>query len=193
MRRQTARHGAGQGDYSFRGHSGNLAYSSSSGSSNNTSGSDRPIVRFPSTPLNRVNTPERSGAGSDRVDASTGPEKPGSQQTSFTSNGHHISETYEARPSTRVSPSKLSPPVSPPSINNNARQRSPFNCASSRPAMRNDNKHWALEQEFKVKILGLPNDCWTKEVYFAMSRLGTVVRIEMQPDSQAQNAFVSFK
>jgi hypothetical protein len=54
-------------------------------------------------------------------------------------------------------------------------------------------KHWAAQQELKIKITRIPKSCWTYDVYTALSKYGTVVRVEMQPSSMDATAFVVFQ
>lgn len=58
---------------------------------------------------------------------------------------------------------------------------------------RDSGKHWAYQQEQKVKILGMPKTCWTKQVYLALSPYGTVVRIEIQPGALENTAYATFQ
>lgn len=58
---------------------------------------------------------------------------------------------------------------------------------------RNARLHWALKQEFKVKLLGIPKHFWIKDIYFATSKFGTVTKIDIQPGSRDNNARVIFQ
>ncbi|KAF2867202.1 RNA dependent RNA polymerase-domain-containing protein [Massariosphaeria phaeospora] len=53
--------------------------------------------------------------------------------------------------------------------------------------------NWALAQETKIKVFRIPRGCWTKDVYEAFSRYGTIVRIEMQKGAVDSIAWVSFQ
>ncbi|KAF2632565.1 RdRP-domain-containing protein, partial [Macroventuria anomochaeta] len=118
---------------------------------------------------------------------------PTSEQSSFTLNGHQISEMFKARSSATASPPKPSTPVSPATRIDSPRQPSNHQNASSRPLTRNTRGQWDLEQEFKVKIFGIPKQYWTKDIYFATSRFGTVTRIEMELLSRDNNAWVTLQ
>lgn len=183
----------GYGGYSLQDDSGSSdghAYSSSSGGSNRQAGHYRPITESSSILLSRAKTPEQTNAGLNRVGSPMEPKTPGRERSSFTLNGHQISETYKLRPNTTSSLPKPLSPASPTFRNNNLRQRSYTQHESNKPPTRNGRKHWALEQEFKVKIVGIPKKYWTKDVYLALSKFGTVTRIEIQTGSRENNAWV---
>jgi RNA-dependent RNA polymerase len=59
--------------------------------------------------------------------------------------------------------------------------------------MRTPNQNWALEQELKVRVFGIPRTCWTAEVHKALSQYGTIVRIEMTDGTMDFGAFVTFQ
>jgi RNA-dependent RNA polymerase len=61
-----------------------------------------------------------------------------------------------------------------------------------RPALKSDG---APGQESKFKLLGIPKNYWTKEIYQAMSAYGNVFRIEMEVSSRdsSSNAYVVFR
>jgi RNA-dependent RNA polymerase len=52
---------------------------------------------------------------------------------------------------------------------------------------------WADLQEHKIKVLGLPKTCWTKEVCEGLSLYGNVVRVEIELGSRNYNAWVTFQ
>jgi RNA-dependent RNA polymerase len=59
--------------------------------------------------------------------------------------------------------------------------------------MRDGAQHWAYYQEKKIKLFGIAKDCWTKEVYQALSSYGNVVRVDMETGTQSNNAYVVFQ
>ncbi|KAF9698680.1 hypothetical protein EKO04_002950 [Ascochyta lentis] len=197
MNRQT--HGRSQGGYRAYGRSNDSgssdgqAHSTSSGGSNRQSGHTRPVIRPSSTPVSRVRTPEQSNAGPSQVGTPPGSVTPGSEQSSFTLNGHQIRETYKPRPSAKSNPTQPSSPISPVVKDRTSVQRSGNQYVLNRPLIRNTPSHWALKQEFKVKLLGIPQQYWTKDVYLAMSKFGTVTKIDMQTGSRDYNAWVIFQ
>jgi RNA-dependent RNA polymerase len=52
-------------------------------------------------------------------------------------------------------------------------------------------RDWTCEQEGKVKLSGVPRDCWTKEVHRALSPYGNVTRVDMGLNTH--NVFVVFQ
>lgn len=187
----------GYGSHGDSGSSDGLAYSSSSGGTNRQGGPTRPIIKPSSNPVSRVRTPEQTNADSQRVDSPMAMETPGSERSSFNLNGHHISETYKPRTSITTSRRKsltsTPPPTSSAIESNSPHQRPDNRYAANRPVTRNTRGHWALEQESKVRIFGIPKNYWTKDVYFAMSGFGTVTRIEMETTGRDYNAWVMFQ
>lgn len=197
MRRQT--NGRPQSGYRSSGNQGDggssdgLAYSSSSGGSNRQAGPTRPVIRPSSNLVSRVKTPEQPYTNSSRADSPMTPETPTSERSSFSLNGQQINETYKPRPRATASPPKPSTPVSPATQTNSPRQRANTQYAPNRPLTRNTRGHWALQQESKVKILGIPKHHWTKDVYFAMSNFGNVIKVDMEIGSRDNNAWVVFQ
>lgn len=183
----------GYGNYGDSDTSDGLAYSSSSGSSNRQAGPTRPIIKPPSKPVSRVGTPEQVNTGPTRVVSPLAPAAPGNERSSFLLNSHQISETYKLRLSPTASPPKPSTSISPAIRSGSPRQRSDSQYMSNRPLRRNVRRHWALEQESKIRIVGIPKYCWTKDVYFSTSSFGTVTRIEMEGGSRYNNAWVSYQ
>lgn len=184
----------GHGNHGDSGSSDGLTQSSSSDGSNKQPNHTRPVIRPSSkAPFNRVRTPEQLNDGPNQLDSPLAPVTPGSEQTSFTLNGHQINETYKPRTSPIVRQPNPSSPRSPAPRADDCRQRPDGQSASNRPPTRNTRGYSVEEQEFKVKILGIPKRCWTKDVYFAVSRFGTVTRIEMEIGSRDNNAWVIFQ
>ncbi|UPX13823.1 RNA-directed RNA polymerase [Ascochyta rabiei] len=124
---------------------------------------------------------------------SVAPVKPGSKQSSFTLNGHQIRETYKPRLSAASSSTKPSPTVTTVLKSNIARQQSSSQYVLNRSLISTAPSSWALNQELKVKILGIHKKYWTKDVYFAMSELGTVTKIDIQSCSRDNNVWVIFQ
>lgn len=124
-------------------------------------------------------------------------EPPVIHQSLFDPGGSQINETYNSRSSPLPSPSKsvvrLSPSRSP--INQVFQQRhSPGNFSAPRmPIVRPTGRHWAYDQETKIKIHGIPTSKWTKDIHQALSPYGNIVRIEMQPGQRDHNAWVVFR
>jgi RNA-dependent RNA polymerase len=197
--------GRGRGRGGAVGSRDNRAYSSSSGSSSGQYGHGRPVMNNTSAGRGRVTPPNHANVGPARVDS---PMTPAREQSSYTLNGHSISETYTPSGSGSVAattpPRSYNTPSSPTpargnySGNTSARGNYSGNTpghqnAMLRPMTRNGQSNWAALQEYKIKILGLPKSYWTKAVYKALSQYGTVVRIEMVPGSQDNSAWVSFQ
>lgn len=197
MRRQTT----SRPQSGYRGHDGwgesgssdGAAYSTSSGGSNIQPGFNRPVINPTSNPLSRVRTPEQHHVGPSHPRPSTAPATPVRETSSFTLNGHHINETYKRRPSVNASPSRPSFPVSPALRTSSPRQRAYSQHVANRPLVRNTRRHWVLDQELKLKIFRIPKLYWTKDVYLAMCKFGTVIRVDMEVGSQDNNAWVVFQ
>jgi RNA-dependent RNA polymerase len=179
----------------FRGgRGGNRTYSGSSGSSSGQNNHNRPILRTsyiaasgtpPSDHLSRC--PARIDSA--RLDSPVTPIK---EQSSFTMNGHTISETYT--PSGNSISSSPRPYGSPTSTQRNyGGNILGYRAATQRPTTRNGEMRWADNQEHTIRILGVPRTCWTKEVYEAMSRYGNVARIEIRAGAPERNALVTFQ
>jgi RNA-dependent RNA polymerase len=183
----------GYGNHGDSDRSDGVAYSSSSSESNGQAFPTRPVIKHPSNPTSRVGTPEQVNTGPARVDSSLAPTTPSNERSSFLLNGHQVIEFYKPRLSMTASPPKPSTPVSPVIRNGSPRQRSDSQCMSNGTFRRNIRGHWALEQESKIRIVGIPKYCWTKDVYFAMSSFGTVTRIEMEGGSRDNNAWVIYQ
>lgn len=167
-----------------RGGRGNRTYSSSSGSSNGHH--NRPTLKPSSAPQGHDTPPVQVNQGASQSNSPTTPAK---QQTTYNVHSHQINETYKARPSKLKSP-KHSTPLALTKPNN---RRSGGQQTPERSIMKKDGKHWAYSQEQKVKVLGIPKNCWTKDVYEAMKPWGTVVKINMQTGSSDNNAWVVFR
>ncbi|KAH9868719.1 hypothetical protein J1614_007791 [Plenodomus biglobosus] len=172
---------------------GRGTYSTSSESSSGYLNHNRPILRPVLTPWDATVTPEPvpSTAPIGKDSAST----PVKQESFFILGGNQINETFVPRPSPLSSPSKLASRP-PPSLRRHIPQQrtsSGGHNASPRPVIRGGEKHWVYQQEAKIKISGLPKNQWIKDVYLAASRYGNVSRIEMQPGSRDNNAWVVFQ
>ncbi|KAF1834188.1 RdRP-domain-containing protein [Decorospora gaudefroyi] len=172
------------------------AYSNSSSSSSGQHNPNRPILMSSSTAhaskppqpsQARISTPEQPKGAVPRVNS---PVTPVAQESSFTLNGHSINETYIARPTTITSPSNQVTLTFPGNRNHRQRYSSGGQGSLPRPTMRDEGQHWAFHQEGKIKLLGIPKDCWTKQVYHALSPYGNVIRVEMETGSHSNNAYV---
>ncbi|KAF3040260.1 hypothetical protein E8E12_003541 [Didymella heteroderae] len=189
MRRQTTSR-PGYRSYGFQGDgdsSDGPTYSSSSGGSSKEGGPARSVIRLSSNPVSRVRTPEQHGS---RADSPMGPETPASGRSSFTLNGQQINKTYKPRLRDKASSPKPSTRVSPEICSSSFLQRTYTQNTASRPPT---CSHWALQQELKVKIFGIPKHHWIKDVYFAMSSHGNVIKVDMEPGSRDNNAWVVFQ
>lgn len=180
-------------------------FTSGSYSSDGTNGQtrlDHPVFKHSSSPVNRAKTPEQSHATHGRADSSMSPGRPNREHSSFTLNGQQINETWKPRPSAFAGPTQISTPMSTPMSPAKITDR-PLLCADTQHAsegqtLRKHHSQWASRQESKVKILRLPSRWWTQDVYHAMSRLGTVVKIEMENGgrnngNRDNNAWVTFQ
>lgn len=175
------------------GSSDGRAYSSSSGNSNRPARSARPMIRPSSNPVNRVRTPEQSNAGHNRADSPMALETLGSERSSSALHSYQISDTYRHRPSAITSSTKPPSSASSAATTNNARQYPKGQYTSSRSLTRNAGSHWALNQELKLKLVGIPKCYWTKDVYFATSEFGTVMKIDIQTGSRDNIAWIVFQ
>jgi RNA-dependent RNA polymerase len=183
----------GSGSHGGSGSSDNLAYSGSSGGTNGQARLARPVVKPSASPVNRVKTSEQSHQTYGCADTPVSPGRPNREYFSFTLNGQQINETWKSRPSALTGSPKLSTSISPDKMADR-----PLLCADSQHASdghtpRNYHGHWASQQELKVRVLRLPRRWSTQDVYHAMSRFGTVVRIELEDNSRGKNASVSFQ
>ncbi|KAF2273695.1 RdRP-domain-containing protein [Westerdykella ornata] len=70
---------------------------------------------------------------------------------------------------------------------------SPRASPANHPIARLSKQHWAMEQELKIKISGLPKGFWTAEVHEWLASRGNIVRIEMIPGSADCGAWVVFQ
>jgi RNA-dependent RNA polymerase len=119
---------------------------------------------------------------------------PTRDQSTFTMNGHVVTETYK-RSGSALSTSTRSygSPSTPTRGAYGGDSLSP-QTISPRPIAKHGEKNWAQGQEYKIKILDMPNTCWTREVHEAMSSYGNVVRIEIQSaGGRDNNAWVVFQ
>lgn len=167
--------------------------SSSSGGSNNTGGFKRPIILPPASPVSRVETPEQLSARPSNAEAPTALGTRTHERTLFSLNGQQINETYRPRSRVTPSPPKFSTLASSAVQTSSPRQQVHTQNAFQRPMARESRGHWALQQELKVKILGIDKCYWTKDVYFAMSTYGSVIRVDIETGSRDNNAWVVFQ
>jgi len=165
-------------------------YTSGSGGTSKEGGPTSPIARPSSNPVSRIKTPEQHAS---RADSPMAPETPNSERSSFSLNGQQINEAYKPRPRAMASPPRPSTPISTSIRISTPPQRTYTQSASTRPLTRNTRGQWALQQELKVKIFGIPKHQWTKDVYLAMSIYGSVIRIDMELGSRDNGAWVVFQ
>ena len=192
---------SGNGEYCRFGDnssSDSQVYSSSSGGSSRPVRSNRPIIRPSSNPVSHVRTPEQHNAGRNRADSPMVLEAPGIGRSASTLHGYQTSDTYKSRLSTTTNSPKQSSPIPSAATtttnnNNNARQHHKAQYISSRLLTSNAGSHWALEQELKLKLVGIPKRHWTNDIYFAMSEFGTVMKIDIQIGSRDNIAWVIFQ
>jgi RNA-dependent RNA polymerase len=180
------RGGRGRGGSS--GARGGRKYSSSSGSSN--SQHRRPVLRQSPALRGRVTSPVQRAQEATRLDSPVTPTK---EQSSFTLSSNNISEIYTpSRSANILSPRSRASP-STPTRNNYGRNTPPYQHPVQKPITRNGNLNWAYQQECKIKLLGMPKTCWTKQVFKTISQYGAVMRIEMQQGSLVNNAWVTLQ
>ena len=109
-------------------------------------------------------------------------------------NGNTISETYKPSGSAVSTPSKPHGLPSTPTRSAYGGDASGHQRTTPRPITKKGGNNWAYEQEYKIKVLDLPKNCWTGEVHKAMSRYGNVVRVEIQLGADNNNnAWVLFQ
>ncbi|KAF1934276.1 RdRP-domain-containing protein [Didymella exigua CBS 183.55] len=196
MRRQTS--GRVQSDYRSYGYQGDgnssdgPTYLNSSGGSSNQDGPTRPVIR-PSNRVSHLKTPELPRVTPSGAESPMASETRTSERPTFSLNGQQIKETYKPRLRAATSSPRPSTPVSRAFRTNSPGQRANTQNTSNRPLTRNTRGHWALQQELKVKILGITKKQWTKDVYFAVSNYGNVTRIDMEAGSRDNNAWVVFQ
>lgn len=165
-------------------------YSSSSSGTSKDGGPTYDVINPAYNPVSRMKTPERHLS---RADSPLAPETPIGERSSFSLSGQQMNETYEPR--YRFIASSPNPPSSVPRASSisSAPGRAYTQPISSRPRIRNTRSQWASQQESKVKVFGIPRHQRTKDVYFAMSSYGNVMRIEMEPGSRNNGAWVVFQ
>lgn len=171
---------------------GNRAYSGTSASSNGPHTPSRPTLKPSPSIQDRTATSAPAGRQSPRIDV---PISPGAkQQSTFTLNGNTINETYKERRSSPKAQSQPGPVTNTSrgrgnrSLNTRGGQRVP-----PRPIMMGGEQHWAYQQENKIRVSGIPKNCWTKEVHDAFSPYGNIVRIGIQPGYDNNSAYVIFE
>lgn len=115
----------------------------------------------------------------------------GSEYSTYNLNGHNITETHKARPNANDGHNNAPFPVK----ENNRPQSSIFGAqhTQTKSLVKRDNESWALDQEARIKLMGIPKSCWTKDVYLAMSKYGAVIRIDMMVGSRSNDATVTMQ
>lgn len=182
---------AGYRSYGSQGDSNSSDGPTCTSSSEGTSKEDtRPVIRSSSSIVNRVKTPEQHVS---RANSPTSLANTARERSFFSMNGQQIKETYRPRYGAIVSPAKPSTQMPPVVHTHTPPPRIHAQNASIRPLTRNMRGHWALQQEFKVRIFGIPTHQWTREVYFAMSTYGNVIKVDMDPGSRDNSAWVVYQ
>ncbi|KAH7402736.1 RNA dependent RNA polymerase-domain-containing protein [Pyrenochaeta sp. MPI-SDFR-AT-0127] len=169
---------------------GQSSFSDSSGGSSGRNNQNRPTLKLLTASQDRITRPEPLNQAQTGVDA---PVILTTQESTFAMNGHQINETYTKRSDTTTyQPHNFT--KHPPTLGKGHHRRS-FGGQRTlgRPLTRDEEKNWAYHQEEKMKLWNLPKNYWTKEIYEALSLYGTIVRIDMQPGSLDNNAFVTFQ
>ncbi|KAF2997398.1 hypothetical protein E8E13_005112 [Curvularia kusanoi] len=182
----------GYDSHSGSGSSDGFAHSSSSIDSKGRSTVPRPVIRHYPPSVNHAKMPQPH-----TIHGNDGPyvqrESPSCERSTFTLNGQHINETHKPRLSSVNRPANSLTPL-PPANMIDCPPQTDTRYVSARPIIRYDQSRWASEQESKVKIIGLPRACWTNDIYHALSKFGTVVRIQMVDiDNWSNSAFVIFQ
>lgn len=185
--------GGHRNDHVARG--GSRTYSNNSSSSGNSSGPsnpNRPTLKPALTPPHRQQALTPTNQQQSQINSPPGQ---AAQQSTFNLNGNTIHETYRASASTPVSPVlPLRHAMTSPRGRGGRSQaskrgerrtpRSPVSHAGYRDSM---------QCETKIKVHALSKSCYTKDIHEALSRYGTVVRIELHTGSGVNNAWVVFR
>jgi hypothetical protein len=106
-------------------------------------------------------------------------------------NGNNIKETF--RPRSKAYASSQSSSKSPSPSKGSSRSRhgiSGTQDTQAMPLVKRSNDSWALDQDARLRLVNIPKEYWMKDVYFAVSRYGTVVKIEMIVGSRGNDAIV---
>lgn len=173
----------------LRGGRGDRRNSNNSGSSSGSGGPNRPALVPRSGPQGRATSPAQLNT---LLPQSGLPIASITERSDFTLNGHQITETYTPRRRTGTTPPR--PYASPPKISMSSygRNTPPRQPPPQRPVLRDGKTNWASQQELKIKLQGIPKVYWTKDVYLALSKYGTIVRIEMDGGTR-NGAWVVFQ
>lgn len=169
---------------------GNRSNSYSSGSSDGRRSQKRPTLKSSLAPQGHVLSSDPLNQAPAGVDS---PLIPALSESTLTLNGRQINETHTTRPKASTSQSQISMPPSPARGENRICNSSGGQLTTQRPVTRVDDKNWAYYQEEKIKLCGMPKSSWSIDVYNALLPYGTVVRIDMQPGSLDNNAYVTFQ
>ena len=109
-------------------------------------------------------------------------------------NGNNIKETFKPRPKACGSSQSSSRSMSPSKGSSHSRHSTPATqYTQTRSLVKRSNDNWASDQEAKVRLMNIPKFYWTKDVYLAMCRYGTVVKIEMIIGSRGNDAIVTLQ
>jgi RNA-dependent RNA polymerase len=167
-----------RGGYSSR------TYSNSSGNSGSSGSKSQGHAILRSLPVHQgYATPPKQGATSSII-------PPSEQPTNFDLNGHNINETFKPR-SAYASPRRECKPTSPTKGSNRSRPSTPeTQYTPTKPLIKRNNDNLVLDQDARVRLIKIPKAYWTKDVYFAMCKYGTVIKIEMIVGSRSNDAVV---
>jgi RNA-dependent RNA polymerase len=109
-------------------------------------------------------------------------------------NGNNIKETFKPRSNAYTSPHSSSKSLSPSKGSSRSHHSTPgTQDTQSRSLVKRSNDNWASDQGARVKLINIPKVYWTKDLYLAMCRYGTVVKIEMIIGSRGNDAIVTLQ
>jgi hypothetical protein len=169
---------------SHNGRGGRRTYSHASDNSGSPASKNRsqPILR--STPGQSYALPPKRHTGTSAVPLNH-------EHRNHSINGNNIKETF--RPRSKAYASSQSSSKSPSPSKGSSRSRhgiSGTQDTQAMPLVKRSNDSWALDQDSRLKLVNIPKEYWMKDVYFAVSRYGTVVKIEMIVGSRGNDAIV---
>ncbi|KAH8727001.1 RNA dependent RNA polymerase-domain-containing protein [Phaeosphaeriaceae sp. PMI808] len=181
----------GRGDRNRRrgGRGGSRTYSGSSGSSGGQV-HNRPVLRSSSATESQANTSYSHHQDSAQANA---PVTPTRNNRTLTMSDYTIHEFHTARENTSTLSRASSTPSTPTSRNDRSRNTPDGSRVMHRPIKGNKTRDWAHRQEHRIKLLGIFKTSWTKDVYQTMSQYGHVVRINIQPGSYDNKAWVTYR
>jgi hypothetical protein len=169
---------------SHDGRGGRRTYSHASDNSGSPASKNRsqPILR--STPGRSYALPPKRHTGTSAVSFDH-------EHRNYSVNGNNIKETF--RPRSKAYASSQSSSKSPSPSKGSSRSRygtSGSQDPQAMPLVKRSNDSWALDQDARLRLINIPKEYWMKDVYFAASRYGTVVKIDMIVGSRGNDAIV---